>query len=331
MNVLVLGATGFVGSHLVKKLNSMGYRVSAVDSDAERAKFVLGKNIPFYRCDFGMQLEVDDILKRTSSDIVIQCSGIDSSERYMADPMSCYVSNVTGNIFLLDVLLKKSIGKFIYISSASVFGEVDRMPITENTIRLPISPLGSSQLFIENMLESLRISHGLSYAVLRVSNVAGMSEMENEFFTENIEGSRLVTNVMKQILGKVDAVNIFGTSYNTLDNTAERDYIHIDDFCTACANVLPKLAVRGEGMAYNIGSGKKYSVREVIETAGKVFGVKINTVESTPRSGDSSRLYFDISKARNELDWSPKYDSLEQIFNTLLPHYIGKQKNKSWQ
>jgi UDP-glucose 4-epimerase len=103
----------------------------------------------------------------------------------------------------------------------------------------------------------------------------------------------------------------------------------VDDFCNACANVIPKLSVGGEGMAYNIGSGKKYSVREVIACAEKIFGVKIKTRDCPQRVGDASRLYFDTNVARNELDWAPKYDSLELILKTMLPHYIGKQKDRA--
>ncbi|MDR1413879.1 MAG: NAD-dependent epimerase/dehydratase family protein [Puniceicoccales bacterium] len=329
MNVLVLGATSFVGSHVVKKLNSMGHRVSAAGSDPERAKLVLNSIVPFHVCNFGMQLEMDNILRRTNPDIVIQCAGDQSIGQSMANPIGCYTDTIVGNIFLLDVLTRKSIGKFMYLSSAAVFGEVESMPITENTTRLPISPLGNSQLFIENMLESLRISHGLSYAILRMSTATGMSEMESEYFIQNVGGSRLVSNIIDQILGKIDTVQIFGTSLGTLDNTPERDYVHVDDFCSACANVIPKLAVRGEGMVYNIGSGRKYSVREVMETAEKIFGVKINWKESMPLAGEASRIYFDISKARNELDWSPKYDTLAQILQTLQPYYLGKQKGQS--
>jgi UDP-glucose 4-epimerase len=235
------------------------------------------------------------------------------------------MNNAVGNIFLLDILLKKSIGKFIYVSSASVFGEVDKMPITERTARTPISPLGNAQLFVENTLEALRLSHGLTYAIVRASNIIGLSENESEYFVKNM-GVGLIPNVMNQIMGRLDAVQIFGMSYDTIDHTAERDYIHVDDFCSACAGVIPKLAVRGEGMAYNVGSGRKYSVREVIETAEEIFGVKINATDHPSREGDPSRSYFDIGAARNDLDWSPKYESLDQILKTLLPYYMGKQK-----
>jgi UDP-glucose 4-epimerase len=327
MSVLVIGAAGFVGSHLAKVLISSGYRVCGIDTNAERAKAVLPSGVSFHCCDFAMQLSVADILRRENVDTVIQCAGNIPVERSVATPIDCSTNNAVGNLFFLDVLLKNFVGKFAYVSSASVFGEVDRMPITEQTVRLPISPLGNSQLFVENTLESLRISNGLTYAILRASNVTGLSDVENEYFVKNV-GTGLIPTILDQIIGKIDAVPIFGTSYDTLDRTPERDYIHVDDFCSACVNVLSKLAVRGEGMAYNIGSGRKYSVKEVIAEAEKIFGVKISTKDFPSRVGDPSRSYFDISKARNELDWSPKYESIDKILKTFLPHYTGKQKER---
>jgi len=186
--------------------------------------------------------------------------------------MTFYTNNTLCNVFRLDSLLKENVGKFIYVSSVAVFGEADRMPITHQTVRCPMSPLGNAQLFVENMLESFKVSYGLTYAIVRASNVTGMSDVENEYFIQNLRDG-LVLHIIKQFFGETDAVNIFGTSYDTIDFTAERDYLHVDDFCNACVNVLPKLLVRGEGVTYNLGSGKKYSVKEVIIITGQVFGV----------------------------------------------------------
>lgn len=321
MNILVIGAAGFVGSHLVKRLSTLGYHISGIDIDNVRAKQVLTSNIPFYYCDFGVQSSLQSILGRERVELVIQCAGKSIVEDSVADPMAYYTNNVLCNIFLLDTLLKSNITKIVYVSSAAVFGEVEKMPITQQTIRNPISPLGHTQLFVENMLESFRISHGLTYAIVRASNITGMGEIENEYFKQNL-GAGLISNILRYILGQMDMVNIFGTSCDTIDLTAERDYIHVDDFCNACANVIPKLSIRGEGTAYNVGSGKKYSVKEVIAMAEHLFGVAIRTAEKPSRIGDPSRLYFNINKTRDELDWYPKYDSLELILKTMLPHCL---------
>ncbi|MDR1890745.1 MAG: NAD-dependent epimerase/dehydratase family protein [Puniceicoccales bacterium] len=324
MNILVIGAAGFVGSHLAKKLCALGHRVSGIDTDNVRAKQVLLSNISFHCCDFGGQSALQNVFMQEHVEVVIQCAGKSVVENSVTDPMTYYTNNVLCNIFLLDTLLKANITKIIYVSSAAVFGEVEKMPITQQTIRNPISPLGHAQLFVENMLEALKISHGLTYAIVRASNITGMGEIENEYFIQN-PGVGLIPNILRYILGQIDAVNIFGTSHDTIDLTAERDYIHVDDFCNACVNVIPKMSVRGEGMAYNIGSGKKYSVKEVIAMAEHLFGITIKTIEESSRIGDPSRSYFDTNKARNELDWYPKYDSLELILKTMLPYYLARQ------
>ncbi|MDR1528542.1 MAG: NAD-dependent epimerase/dehydratase family protein [Puniceicoccales bacterium] len=327
MSILVIGAAGFVGSHLVKRLGALGYRVCGMDIDNVRAKQVLASNIPFYCCDFGAQSSLQNVFKQENVEMVIQCAGKSIVENSVADPMPYYTNNALCNIFLLDTLLKSNITKMVYVSSATVFGEVEKMPITQQTIRNPISPLGNAQLLVENMLESFRISHGLTYAIVRASNITGMGEVENEYFIQNL-GTGLIPNLLRYILGQMDAVNILGTSHDTIDLTAERDYIHVDDFCSACVNVIPKLSIRGEGMAYNIGSGKKYSVREVIAMVEQLFGVAIKTTEGPSRIGDPSRLYFDINKTRSELDWYPKYDSLELILKTMLPYYLAHRQNR---
>ncbi|MDR3144512.1 MAG: NAD-dependent epimerase/dehydratase family protein [Puniceicoccales bacterium] len=328
MNVLVIGAAGFIGSHLAKKLHSLGHRVCGADSNSDRAKHVLDKNIPFYSCDFASQFTVKNVLRSENIELVIQSIGNSSLAKAVANPLKCYMTNVIGNIFLLDSIAGESVSKFMYISSSSVFGEVDKMPIDGNSVRCPINPIGNAQLFMENALESLRVSNGLSYAIVRASNIAGMSEMESEYFVKH-PGSGLIPSIVKQITGEIDAVDIFGVTYDTIDSTAERDYVHVDDFCSACANVIPKLLVKGEGVSYNIGSGKKYSVKEVISCAEEIFGVKIKTKDGLQRVGDASRLYFDTNRARNDLDWAPKYDSLPLILKTMLPYYAGQQKERA--
>jgi UDP-glucose 4-epimerase len=325
MNVLVVGAAGFIGSHLVKKLVAMGNRVVGIDVDGTRARKVLDRNVTFYPYDFGTQFSMADLLRKENVEVIVQCAGNSIVEKSVLDPIGCYTNGVLGNVFLMDVVLRSSVKKFVYVSSASVYGEADRMPITDVTVRVPISPLGETQLFVENMLESLRISKGLCYAIVRASNVAGLGEAENDYFVKNL-GHGLIPDTMRQIIGEIKAVNVFGTTYGTVDSTAERDYIHVDDFCNACAIVATKPAARGEGASYNVGSGKQSSVREVIAAAEKAFGVKIATMDCPQRVGDPSRLYFDTTRTRNELNWSPKYVTIGQIMDTLLHYHLGKQK-----
>jgi UDP-glucose 4-epimerase len=328
MNVLVLGAAGFIGSHLIRKLVADGHRVSAVDVNGALAKRTITKNVPFYCRNFGIRDPMIDVLKRENAELVVQCAGTSVIPDSVSDPTTCYATNAIGNTFLLDLLVSESVKKIIYLSSAAVFGEVDKMPITDNTVRQPINSLGNAQLFVENALESYRISHGLTYAIIRASNVTGMSEVENDHFVKNL-GEGLIPTILRQITGQIGAVDVFGTNYHTVDGTAERDYIHVDDLCNACACVIPKMWEKGYGMAFNVGSGRKYSVREVISIAESIFGVKVSTEDRPRRTGDASRAYFDIYHTRNVLEWAPKYDSMELIFKTISPYFSGKQRSTS--
>lgn len=325
MNILVVGAAGFVGSHLVKHVRSAGHNVVGLDINGVLQEKIFEKNIPLYCCDFGSQSMVQSILHRHHIDVVVQCGGHAPYGANAIHPSKLYTNDVICNLFFLDTLIKFGVKKFIFLSSQEVFGLQPVMPIAPNACPIPVSALGNAQLFIENALESFRISDNISYAIIRGAEITGLSDVEHPFFVDNLSKG-CIAQIMRYICGKVSQLELNILTDQTVDGSIERDYIHVDDFCTACMNVLPMLVVNGESFVCNVGMGNKYSMNEVIRMAEETFGVSIDIPHSTIADDIAPRAYFDVFKTRNELQWSPKYDTLEKIFDTYKHYLLGKQR-----
>ncbi|MDR0680027.1 MAG: UDP-glucose 4-epimerase GalE [Puniceicoccales bacterium] len=318
MNILVIGGSGYVGYHLVKALESRGHRISVID--LVQIPTLLDSSISFYEGDAGNIGFVSDVLRRESIEMVIHAAGLSRVDEAVAIPMRYYSNNVIGSVFLLNALLAHNVKKIIYVSSAAVFGAQEKLPITDATNRIPINPLGYSQLFFEEMLESLRLTYGISYAIMRAPNLAGLSEKEHKHFVENL-GVGLIPSIIECALGKREKIDVYGTSYPTIDGTASRDYLHVDDFCDACLNVMSHLEVRCEKQIFNVGLGKAISVKEVISCAQEVMGKTIATEDFPEREGDPDRIYFDTFGTRTALDWHPKYETLKDIIFSIWRNF----------
>lgn len=324
MNILIIGGAGYIGYHLVNAIKKYGHRLSIVD---KREDFGLFKGSASVHCgDFGDIRFMHNVLRKEHIELVVHAGGLSRVDESVALPMLYYSNNVVGNIFLMNALVEHNVKKIIYISSAAVFGEQEKLPITDYSFKCPISPLGHSQVLFESVLESFRVTHGISYAIMRAPNLVGLSEVENKYFTENL-GAGLISLIIEYALGKRDIVNIYGTSYATIDGTATRDYLHVDDFCEACLKVMPHLEVRREKQIFNVGLGRAHSVREVIACAEEIIGKKIEISEFPEREGDPSRVYFDVFRTRTQLDWRPKYETLKDIIHSIWKNFELSQRN----
>ncbi|MDR2436089.1 MAG: UDP-glucose 4-epimerase GalE [Puniceicoccales bacterium] len=318
MNILVIGGSGYVGYHLIKALKPYGHRISAVD--LVQVPSLLDASISFYRGDYGDMQFMHDVLRKERIELAIHAAGFSRTDEAVSVPMKYYSNNVIGNVFLLNMLLGSNVKKIIYVSSAAVFGEQDKLPISDNSSKNPINPLGYSQLLFEEMLESLRIAHGISYAIMRAPNLSGLSDGEHKHFVENL-GVGLIASIVECALGKRKKIDIYGTSYPTIDGTASRDYLHVDDFCEACLRVMPHLEVRREKQIFNVGLGKAISVKEVVECAQGVTGKTIAVEDFPEREGDAARIYFDSFRTRTALDWRPKYETLKDIIFSIWKNF----------
>lgn len=325
MKIFVIGGASFIGSHLIRKLLAKRHSVAALDMHPSIAKKILPREVTVYSGDGCHAEEMRDIIQKERPDVVIQADKQNDMSLAVSMPFSCYLSESVRNVFLLHNLVKNGVKRVIYLSSAAVYGNVDSLPILLHSPKNPISPIGVSENFVEQMLKSFQLSDHLSFSIVRLANVIGLSENENEYWVQKrCEG--LIHSILDYFLGDRPHVEIYGTSYATVDGTPERDYIHVDDACDACIGALDALWGYEDHLEFNIGMGRKYSVKDVIQAMEKLFGKKIETVAQYQREGDVGRYYFDHSFACNQLGWNPKYDTLEAILKTLVPYYRPHMK-----
>jgi len=228
---------------------------------------------------------------------------------------------------LLDAMLEHGIKSFIFSSTAATFGEPEYIPIDEAHPQKPINPYGHSKLMVEQILADFDHAYGLKSVSLRYFNAAG-ADAEGELGERHIPETHLVPLVLQAASGRRDNIAIFGTDYDTPDGTCVRDYIHINDLCSAHLLGLEHLVAGGDSKAYNMGNGQGYSIKEVIDVAKKVTGNDFEVKLAERRDGDPAKLVADSTLLQKELGWSPQYTDLE----TIIRHaWEWEQKYQEWK
>ena len=269
----------------------------------------------FYLGDLSDQPLVRQILRQESIDIVMHFAAFTSVPESVEQPVRYYKNNVAKTLSLLEVMLEENVRKFIFSSTAAVYGTPGKIPIREDAPKAPISPYGQTKLCCENILAALSVAHGLSFAVFRYFNACGAAE-DGSLGEDHTPETHLVPNVIRSVLGLAPAVNVFGEDYPTPDGTCLRDYIHVDDLSRAHIAAFDKLDTPGTQLCFNLGTGHPYSVREIIKAVEKVSGRKVSVNCGPRRPGDPPELGADASLARSMLGWTPKFDSIEAIIET---------------
>jgi UDP-glucose 4-epimerase len=309
--ILVVGGAGYIGSHLVKELVekeevivldnlSTGHR-EAVDS---RAIFVEG--------NLGDEEDLQMIFSSYPIDAVMHFAAFSLVGESVIDPLKYYQNNVASTITLLNVMMRNNVKNFIFSSTAATYGIPNVEVIDEKTVTAPINPYGHSKLMIEQILGDFSKAYGLNYVVLRYFNAAGAHQSATIGESHDPE-SHLIPIILQQLLGQREQISVFGSDYDTADGTCIRDYIHVTDL--ASAHILALEALLNEKKSaevYNLGNGRGYSVKEVIETCEKVTGIDANVVMADRRAGDPARLVASSEKIFTELGWKAERD-LEQI------------------
>ncbi len=315
MNVLVVGGAGYIGSHCVRQLIAAGHRPVVLDNLAYGHRKAVAQEIPFYAANLGDTPTVLNILRQEKIELVMHFAAFCYVGESVTAPVKYYENNVVATLHLLDAMLQAGVKKFVFSSTCATFGVPERLPMTEDLPQAPINPYGQTKLDVENMLKALSTAHGLSFAAFRYFNAAGAAE-DGTIGEDHNPETHLIPLAIQVATGKRANLQIFGTDYPTPDGTCLRDYVHVDDLSRAHIAVFDKLATPGARFFYNLGTGKPFSVREIIQAVEKITGKKVLVIESPRRAGDPPALFADSSKAQKELGWTPKYMDAESVIAT---------------
>ena len=313
MNILIVGGAGYVGCHATRLLERAGHTIWVYDSliAGHRSAVSPGKLIVGDLADRAL---VEKTLTERKIDAVMHFAAFALVGESVADPAKYYYNNVVLTIGLLDAMRATGVNKFVFSSSTATYGVPSRVPIVEDEPQRPINPYGFTKLVIEEALADYAKAYGLGYAALRYFNAAGASP-EGDIGEDHTPESHLIPLVLQVALGQRDKITIFGEDYPTPDGTCIRDYVHVNDRGDAQVRAL-EVMQPGKGIELNLGTGRGYSVREVIEACRKITGHKIPAMIGERRPGDPPELIADASKARQVLGWKPQYAEIDEIVKT---------------
>jgi UDP-glucose-4-epimerase GalE len=313
MRILVTGGAGYVGSHAVKLLLSLGHDVWVYDnlSTGHRAAVLADRLIVG---DLAERDRLDQALVERRVEAVLHFAAFALVGESVLYPEKYYQNNVVNTVYLLEAMRRHGIGRFVFSSTCATYGVPLTVPITEDEPQRPVNPYGNTKLAMEKALADYAMAHRWGVAFLRYFNAAGASA-DGSIGEDHDPESHLIPIVLQAVLGKRPVVEVFGTDYPTPDGTCIRDYIHVDDLATAHLLALDKLAP-GKVLHYNLGTGRGNSVREVIRAAEEVTGRKVPVKEGPRRPGDPPALVASAEKARRELGWEPHYIDLRRIVET---------------
>jgi len=313
MRILVCGGAGYIGSNMTAMLLSAGLEPIVFDNLSKGHKTAI-KDVEFVRGDLSDYELILKTLEKYKVKVVMHFASLIEVGESVQVPLKYYFNNVSNTQTLLAAMESAYVRKFIFSSSAAVYGVPKKVPITEDFPKEPINPYGETKWAIERMCHYQSQTGKLRYAALRYFNAAGAGN-NAALGEDHHPESHLIPLVIWAAMGKRKEIQIYGTDYPTPDGTCIRDYIHIEDLCRAHLLLLDKLDQNNE-LIYNLGNGKGYSVREVIDTVKKVSGKDFKVVETARRPGDPPILTSDATKAARELGWQPKFPDLEQIVST---------------
>ncbi len=313
MRILVCGGAGYIGSNMTAMLAETGHEPIVYDNLSSGHQKAV-KNAEFIKGDLADFDLLAEVLTDKKIDAVMHFAAFIEAGESVKKPLEFYRNNVCNTRTLLAAMEKCKVGKFVFSSSAAVYGTPDKTPITEDAPKNPINPYGQTKWAVERMCHFQSQTSRLRYAALRYFNAAGAGA-NGTLGEDHTPESHLIPLIIAAALGKREDIKIFGTDYPTEDGTCIRDYIHIEDLCSAHLLALEKLQNNSE-LVYNLGNGRGYSVQQVIETVKKVSGKNFKVTKTPRRPSDPPVLTADATKAIKELGWKVRYPELEKIVET---------------
>ncbi|NLV21868.1 MAG: UDP-glucose 4-epimerase GalE [Syntrophomonadaceae bacterium] len=319
MTILVTGGAGYIGSHTCVELLDAGYEIIIFDNfinskpeAINRIKQITNKDFTFYEADLLDRAALEQIFTENHIDAVIHFAGLKAVGESVEKPLLYYHNNVSGSLVLFQTMARHQVKRIVFSSSATVYGNPARVPISEDFPLSTTNPYGSTKLMIENMLRDLYTSDPeWSIALLRYFNPIGAHK--SGLIGEDPNGipNNLMPYITKVAAGQLEILSVFGSDYPTNDGTGVRDYIHVVDLSLGHIKALEKIMQTTGVEAYNLGTGQGYSVLEVIRNFEAATGQKVNHRMAPRRAGDIAECYADPAKAKKELDWQASRDLIE--------------------
>jgi UDP-glucose 4-epimerase len=314
--ILVTGAAGFIGSHAILALIEAGHGVVALDDLSTGRRWAVPPDIPFVQGDAGDAALLRRVFAEHRIDAVMHFAGSIEVGESVSHPLDYYRNNTAGSLVLIEEAIAAGIRRMVFSSSAAVYGEPERQPISEDAPTRPINPYGWTKLMTEQMLADASKAHGLTYAALRYFNVSG-ADPRGRAGESLKKPSHLIKRAVQVAVGILPELGIFGEDYPTPDGTCIRDYIHVTDLVDAHVLALGHLKPGGENLILNCGHGVGISIREVVAAVEKATGAPLKTRSAPRRPGDPPALIAAADKIRETLGWRPRYDLDAMVVSAL--------------
>jgi UDP-glucose 4-epimerase len=321
MAILVCGGAGYIGSHMVAELLEKGEEVVILDNfqKGHQDSLVGGK---LYCGDLRDTEILNKIFTENTIDAVIDFAADSLVGESVTEPLKYFDNNIGSTINLLKAMRDNSVKYIVFSSTAATYGEPDNIPILEEDKTFPTNPYGESKLAVEKILKWCDNAYGIKYTALRYFNAAG-AHVSGNIGEDHRPESHLIPLILQVALGQREKIMVFGDDYNTEDGTCVRDYIHVTDLANAHLLSVERLRKGGDSIICNLGNGKGFSVKEVIDVTRKVTGREIKAEIAPRREGDPAVLIASSDKAREILGWEPKHASLETIIETAWKWHQG--------
>ena len=317
MTVLVTGGAGYIGSHMVLALVEAGESVVVIDNLSTGFSAFLPEGVPLFIGDAGDENLVEGVIEQHNVESIIHFAGSVVVPDSMRDPLGYYRNNTFTTRNLLNAAVKCGIGRFVFSSTAAVYGNPDQIPVPVTAPTRPLSPYGFSKLMSEIMLHDVATAHRMKYVALRYFNVAG-ADPQGRIGLATIGATHLLKIAVEAATGQRAKIDVFGTDYPTPDGSCIRDFIHVSDLAQAHRAALLYLRGGGNSVTLNCGYGRGYSVLETIEAVRRISGRNFAIQYAARRPGDIMTMVADTSRMRALLDWAPQFDDLDTIASHAL-------------